>query len=245
MSKDPIRVGHIDLSFHDASAHEVERVLAAHGHEIERDAAPHEEMFRRLGRGDVDMLVSAWLPSSHDTYLGPIEDQVMKVTVLYEPYCIWGVPDYVPEDEVASVQDLLRSPVLRRMERLIQGINPGAGISRFSKAIIAAYDLGSAGYHFETGTEAQCFDRFEDAHDRGAWIVVPLWHPQYLHARYRIRELAEPRGLLGGADKATLVVRKDAMSRIAPAALEELSRLTLGNPRVSELDAALRGKLRT
>lgn len=151
----------------------------------------------------------------------------------------------MPEDAVASVQDLLRPPALRRMERLIQGINPGAGIRRFSKAIIEVYDLGSAGYYFETGTEAQCFDRFEDAHDRGAGIVVPLWHPQYLHARYRIRELAEPRGLLGGADKATLVVRKDAMSRIAPAALEELSRLTLGNPRVSELDAALRGKLRT
>ncbi len=62
--KRPIRVGHIDLSFHDASARSVEEILKKHGHPIERSAAPHEEMFRRLGRAEVDILVSAWLPAS-------------------------------------------------------------------------------------------------------------------------------------------------------------------------------------
>ncbi|WP_118137963.1 glycine betaine ABC transporter substrate-binding protein [Oceanicella sp. SM1341] len=235
-----LKVGHIDLSFHDASAREVEAILARHGHVIERSAAPHEEMFRRLGRGEVDVLVSAWLPASHETYLAPMAAEVSRICVLYEPCCIWGVPDYVPEADVASVADLLREPALTRMERLIRGINPGAGISRFSKAIVESYGLGAAGYHFETGTEAECFDRFEQAHAAGRWVVVPLWHPQYLHARYRIRALEEPRGLLGGADEATLVIRRDAMARVAPAALEELSRLHLGNARVSALDDALR-----
>lgn len=233
-----LRVGHIDLGFHDAAALEVEAILRRHGHEIERSATPHEEMFKRMGRGEVDMLVSAWLPASHGAYLAPFEDDVRKITVLYEPYCIWGVPDNVP-DEVASVSDLLAEPALSRMDRLIQGINPGAGISRFSQAIVAHYGLDKAGYHFETGTEAQCFDRFEDAVSRGQWVVVPLWHPQYLHARHRIRELAEPAGLLGGTDQATLIVRRDAEERISPAALEELAVLHLGNQRVSELEDML------
>ena len=88
----PVRVGHIDLSFHDAAAGEVERILIAHGHEIERTAAPHEELFGRMGRGEVDVLVSAWLPTSHGRYLAPIADNVHEVTVLYEPYCIWAYP---------------------------------------------------------------------------------------------------------------------------------------------------------
>ncbi|GGF85958.1 glycine/betaine ABC transporter substrate-binding protein [Azorhizobium oxalatiphilum] len=233
-----IRVGHIDLGFHDASARKIEAVLARHGHEIERSTAPHEEMFMRMGRGEVDFLVSAWLPASHGTYLAPFEADVRKITVLYEPYCIWGVPSFVPA-EVASVADLLREPALSRMDRLIQGINPGAGISRFSQAIVDHYGLDTAGYHFETGTEAQCFDRFEDAVSRNEWVVVPLWHPQYLHARYRIRELAEPAGLLGGTDRATLIVRRDAEPRVNPAALEELANLQLGNQRVSELEDTL------
>ena len=240
MTAAPIRVGHIDLSFHDAAAREVERVIEAHGHAVARSAAPHEEMFARLGRGEVDVMASAWLPSSHQAYFDPIADQLRKLSVLYEPFCIWGVPDFVPEADVASVADLLREPALGRMERLIQGINPGAGISRFSRAIVDGYGLGAAGYHFETGTEAECFDRFEQAQAEGRWIVVPLWHPQYLHARHRIRALEEPRGLLGGADQATLVVRRDAEARLGPATLDVLSRLRLGNARVSELDDALR-----
>jgi glycine betaine/proline transport system substrate-binding protein len=88
-----VRIGHIALSFHEASAIEVEKILTAHGHAVERSAAPHEEMFKRLGQREIDILVSAWLPASHGGYLAPIEDQVRKLTVLYEPYCIWGVPD--------------------------------------------------------------------------------------------------------------------------------------------------------
>ncbi|WP_339949260.1 glycine betaine ABC transporter substrate-binding protein [uncultured Albimonas sp.] len=240
MTTAPIRVGHIDLGFHAAAAREVERALEAHGHAVARSAAPHEEMFARLGRGEVDLMVSAWLPSSHQVYFDPIADQLRRLGVLYDPCCIWGVTEAVPEAEVASVADLLREPALSRMERLIQGINPGAGISRFSRAIVERYGLAAAGYRFETGTEADCFDRFERAQAEGRWIVVPLWHPHYLHARHRIRALEEPHGLLGGADEATLVVRRDAEARLGAATLDALSRLRLGNARVSELDDARR-----
>jgi len=68
---DPIRIGHIALSFHEASAREVARILESHGHEVSFAAAPHEEAFAMLGRGEVDILASAWLPSSHETYLAP------------------------------------------------------------------------------------------------------------------------------------------------------------------------------
>jgi glycine betaine/proline transport system substrate-binding protein len=234
-----VRVGHIDLSFHDASALEVESILKKHHCQVERSKAPHEEMFRRMQRGAIDVLVSAWLPASHGAYLEPFESEVRKLTVLYEPYCIWGVPDYVPAT-VESVADLLKPPALERMEKLIQGINPGAGISRFSKEIIDQYGLAAAGYHFETGSERDCFGRFERAVADGRWVVVPLWHPQALHHRFNIRALVEPKGLLGGSDRATLIVRHDAESRIGEAGLAELSRLYLGNSHVSALDDVLR-----
>lgn len=236
----PIRVGHIDLSFHDAAALEVEKILERHNLAIQRSAAPHEEMFQRLGRGEVDVMVSAWLPASHGGYLAPFEDEIIRVTALYEPYCIWGVPEYVPEESVGEIADLSREPALERMERLIQGINPGAGISRFSQAMIEHYGLDAAGYHFETGTEEECFGRYIEAVDQQRWVIVPLWHPQWLHARYRIRALREPDGLLGGQDQATLIVRRDAVDRIGTDALAELRGLYLGNARVSELDDLLR-----
>ena len=237
---DPIRIGHIALSFHEASAREVARVLESHGHEVTFASAPHEEAFAMLGRGEVDILASAWLPSSHETYLAPMLEDVDKIAVIYEPYCIWGVPDYVPQSAVASVTDLLREPALSKMELIIQGINPGAGISRFSAEMIKQYGLDAAGYVFRTGSEADCFDRYEAAVVQGRWVVVPLWHPQFLHHRYRIRALKEPKGLLGTRDDATLVVRKEARLRIGAAALKDLSQLYIGNPRLSELEDDLR-----
>jgi glycine betaine/proline transport system substrate-binding protein len=214
----------------------------SHGHEIQRSAAPHEQMFQQMQQRAVDVLVSAWLPASHGAYLAPFEHEVSKISVLYEPYCIWAVPEFVPETEVAAVSDLFRPSVLERMERLIQGINSGAGISRFSQAIISQYGLDLAGYHFKSGTEDECFGRFIKAAAEERWIVIPLWHPQWLHHRYRIRALDEPRGLLGGRDQATLIVRKDAESSIGEEALAELRRLHLGNAKVSELDDLLRSE---
>lgn len=234
--KPVIRLGNIDLSFHAASAAVVQRILERHGYEVITSTSPHETMFLRYGAREVDMLVSAWLPASHGGYLAPHAANTRKLGVLYQPYCIWGVPEYVPVGQVASVMDLARPEVASRMSHLIQGINPGAGISRFSRAMVEQYGLAELGYHFENGSEADCFTRFEKSVERREWFVVPLWHPQFLHHRYAIRELAEPKGLLGGQDDATLIVREEVAQRMAPELLDELTRLSLGNAVVSELD---------
>jgi glycine betaine/proline transport system substrate-binding protein len=224
--KPVIRLGNINLSFHAASAAVVQRILERHGYEVISSSSPHETMFLRYGAREVDMLVSAWLPASHGGYLAPHLANTRVLGVLYQPYCIWGVPDYVPADEVASVHDLARPEVASRMSRLVQGINPGAGISRFSRAIVEQYGL----------SEAACYTRFEKSVELGDWFVVPLWHPQFLHHRFSIRALEEPEGLLGGQDDATLIVREEVAQRMTQELLAELTTLHLGNAVVSELD---------
>ena len=229
-------LGQIGLSFHVASAAVVRQVLA------EADVAhtvvehPHEQMFDMLADGQVDMVVSAWLPGSHGDYLSACADDVVELGVLYEPYAIWGVPEYVPPGEVASLQDLAKPQVVRRMYKVIQGIGPGAGISRFSREIIERYRLDGHGYEFRNGTLAECAGAFESAVAERRWVVVPLWHPQYLHQRHRIRALADPEGLLRGKDAATIVLRREAARSLPPAVLARLARMSLGNAAVTELD---------
>lgn len=230
------RLGVIDLSFHHASAAVVAWLLRRHQVTVQVLAAPHEAMFRQLRDNTVDMVVSAWLPGSHQVYVEPMEDRLMALTSLYEPYALWGVPDYVPTEAVSSVSDLLKTEVSHRMIKLIQGIGPGAGISRFSREIMARYELGKSGYEFRNGTLQDCVDAFESAVETAQWVVVPLWQPQFLHQRHRIRALKEPLGLLQGCDQATLMVRRDAVERLPPKALAALRRMHLGNAAVTELD---------
>lgn len=240
----PLRVGHIALSFHDAASEQVELLLRSHGHEVERFSAPHKDMFAKLGRGDVDILVAGWLPWSHGVYYKEIADQVRPITVLYEPYAIWAVPDYVPV-EVGSIEDLLRTPALDRMERLIQGMAPGAGISEMSPKAIDAYGLEEAGYHFENGSEDDCIGRLISAVSDERWIVMPFWRPQALHRRFRLRHLQDPKAILGATDNATVLVRRDSENLIGKEVLVDLAHLYIGNAEMEILDERVRSRKST
>lgn len=226
----------IDLSFHAASAGVAAAALEKHGVSVSEWRVPHERAFELLASGQGDLLCSAWLPGSHGTYLAPIEHEVEKLTVLYTPYALWGVPDYVPQEAVSTLADLRKTEVAARMVKIIQGINPGAGISRFSLEIMARYGLEQAGYTFRHGNLDDCVAAFEQAVARRDWTVVPLWQPQFLHWSHRIRELADPEGLLRGRDEATLLIRKDALARLPQAAAAELRGLRLGNQALTYLD---------
>ena len=233
-----INLGVTDLSFHRVAGSLIANVLQGMGFEVKRVYAHHEENFRRLEAGETDMLASAWLPSSHGGYKDGVEKTVplMELGLHYEPYALWGVPDFVPADEVAEVADLLKPEVLEKMNRDIQGINPGAGISRFSVKMIEEYGLGDAGYKFHNGSEEDCFGAFERAVAKKRWLVVPLWKPQFLHSQYTIRELKEPKGLLGVVDKAVLLLRKDKADRFTKDQLETIDSLRFNNEIIAELD---------
>jgi len=231
-------LGQIALSFHVAAAAVVAELLRRDGISVELAQAPHEEMYAQLADERVDLVCSAWLPGSHGIYVDPIEDRITKLGVLYEPYALWGIPDFLPE-EIRSVEDLARPHVADLMEKRIQGIGPGAGISRFSREIVERYRLSELGYHFENGTPAECYGAFERCVRERRGVVVPLWHPQFLHHTHKIRELHEPLGLLRGKDQATLVGRTSIVSTLPAATIHWLRRIHLGNASVAELDHAI------
>ena len=237
MSK-KITLGVIDLSFHHLAASLVTHVLKEMGFEVERVYSPHEENFKKLKAGEVDLLASAWLPSSHGAYKADTENVVslIELGLHYEPYALWGVPDYVPIKDVAEVSDLLKPEVIKKMKPTIQGINPGAGITRFSIKMMDEYGLNDAGYQFFPGTEEDCFSAFEQAVENKDWVLVPLWKPQFLHYKYNIREIKEPKGLLGIVDRAVLLLREDKKDLFTKEQIQSLDSLRFSNEIIAELD---------
>jgi len=121
------------------------------------------------------------------------------------------------------------------MERLIQGMAPGAGISEMSPKAVAAYGLDAAGYHFENGTEDDCIGRLVSAASERRWVVRPLWRPQAPHRRFRLRHLQDPKAILGATE-----VLRESERLIGEAALADLAPLYIGNPAMDILDEAVR-----
>ncbi|MEM5527993.1 glycine betaine ABC transporter substrate-binding protein [Gammaproteobacteria bacterium AS21] len=233
-----IKIGVTDLSFHHVAASLVSNVLINMGFTVERIYSPHEENFMRLKAAEVDLLSSAWLPSSHGIYKENVEEAVpvVELGLHYQPYALWGVPDYIPTTTVSSVTDLLKPDVIERMNKTIQGITPGAGITRFSIKMMQEYGLSAAGYKFYTGSEEDCFGAFERAVTNNEWLVVPLWKPQFLHFKYNIRDLLEPKGLLGSVDRAVLLLREDRKSLFTAEQINTLDTLNFSNDIIAELD---------
>ncbi|MGE6650432.1 glycine betaine ABC transporter substrate-binding protein [Shewanella colwelliana] len=239
--KQVIRMGVTDLSFHRVTAAVVAHVIRIMGKEVQPSYALHEANFNQLGDGKVDMICSAWLPHSHGMYRQHVEEQIStrQLGLHYEAYALWGVPDYVPVELVASIEDLLKPEVQQRMRPIIQGIGEGAGITRFSKDIMTQYGLTAAGYQFRTGTQADCVAAFEAATAVNDWVVVPLWHPQFLHHQYPIRDLQDPKGLLGGKDNAVLLANEQTLTlNFSPTQIQVLDNIVLSNQIVAELDYA-------
>lgn len=233
-----ITIGVTDLSFHHLTASLITNVLEDMGFEVKRVFSPHQENFKKLKAGETDLLTSAWLPSSHGVYKSDVEEEV-AVTELglhYEPYALWGVPEYVPAQAVSEVSDLLKPEVVEKMNSDIQGINAGAGITRFSIKMMDEYGLSDAGYRFHVGDEVKCFSAFEEAVAKKEWVVVPLWKPQFLHYKYKIREIEDPKGLLGIVDRAVLLIRDDKKDLFTKEELEKLDSLRFSNEIIAELD---------
>ncbi|QFU25254.1 glycine betaine ABC transporter substrate-binding protein [Shewanella eurypsychrophilus] len=233
-----ITIGVTDLSFHHVAASLVYNVLSEMGFNVERVYSPHQDNFAKLKSGEIDMLSSAWLPSSHGIYKSDVEtvEPLLELGLHYEPYALWGVPDYVPEDAVSQVSDLLKPDVFSRMNKNIQGITPGAGITRFSIKMMEEYGLNNLGYSFHTGNEEDCFSAFETAVNKKEWIIIPLWQPQFLHHNYQIRTISEPKGLLGTVDRAVLLLRQDRSKLFTQTQLEQLDTLRFLNEIISALD---------
>lgn len=145
------------------------------------------------------------------------------------------IPTTAPT-EITSVVDLAKPEVAALFRKRIQGINPGAGISGFSRQMIMDYGLADLGFHFENGTVEDCTGAALDAVAKNELVVVPLWYPQWLHQEVELRELADPMGLLSGQDDATLVLRRDAAAKLKNESLAYLRSVHLGNKAVSEID---------
>lgn len=232
-----IKFGQIRISFYAVAGAVVQEVLSKLGHAFEVVEALHPDIFPKLGAGEVDTLVAAWLPYGHAEYWQKYGDCCVEVATLYEgAHFFWAVPDYVPSDVVASVSDLAKPEVAARMQKLIKGTGPGSGLMIQSRKMMDEYGLSAAGYVLEPSPGNEWIDRLRQAVAEKQWVVTPLWQPQYLNQAISLRKLDEPGGLLGGKNRAVLVMSKTLASQLPESTLKVLRRIHLGMDAVTQMD---------
>ncbi len=230
-------MGQISLSFYAVTGAVVRQVLERLGHTVETVQGSHGQIFPRLGAGEVDLLVAAWLPHGHATYWERYGSQAEAIAVLYEgARFAWMVPSYVPVSVVAEVDDLKKPEAVSRMDKTIQGTGRDSGNMMVSAEVMKAYGLEQAGYRLAPGTLPEFYGNYERAIAAQRWFVMPLWFPNFINREGRMRPIAEPKQLLGGANQGTLVASRDWAQRAPARSLRVLRRMHLGMDAVEEMD---------
>jgi glycine betaine/proline transport system substrate-binding protein len=197
---------------------------------IQTDVAP---LYQGISRGDVDFMMMAWLPQTHADYFERIKDDVETLGTVYDGAKLgWVVPAYIPEDAISSVEDLAKDDVKEKLNGEVQGIDPGAGLTRLSEQAIKDYELD---YTLQISSEAGMLTTVDRAIRSEDWFVATSWSPHWMFGKYDLRYIDDPKGSLGEAEHIDILSRKGFSDEHKEVA-DFLSRMKMP---ISELEAAM------
>ncbi|MBT9370101.1 glycine betaine ABC transporter substrate-binding protein [Rhizobium sp. CSW-27] len=198
---------------------------------VQTDVAP---LYQGVSRGDLDLMMMAWLPQTHADYYAKIKDRVETLGTVYDGAKLgWVVPTYIPESEIASIADLKKESVRDKLKGTIDGIDPGAGLTRLSQEAVKTYGLD--GYKLQISSEAGMLTSVDRAYRNKNWFVATSWSPHWMFGKYELRYIADPEKALGDAEHVDILARKD-FAKDNPKVAGFLSRMKLP---IDDLQAAM------
>jgi glycine betaine/proline transport system substrate-binding protein len=162
--------------------------------------------YQGLAKGDLDVMMMAWLPTTHASYMEKVGGKIVPLGILYTNARLGlAVPDYVPVDQVRTIADLNKPEVRKKLGAKIQGIDPGAGLMQASEKALKEYGLKD--YTLVSASGAAMTAALKRAIGRDEWIVVTGWSPHWMFAKWKLRYLEDPKRTLGGLERVHVMAR--------------------------------------
>ncbi len=232
----PIRIGWTAWADAEFVSKLAKRVLEDRmGYDVELVMADIGIQYQGVSTGDLDVMLMAWLPLTHRNYWERVSDSVVNLGPVYTRARLgWVVPSYVPKGELASIEDLRKPAVQRRLSGRVYGIDPGSGLMQASERAMRSYQL--EGLRLVASSGAAMTAALARAIRQHEWIVATAWSPHWMFARWQLRYLRDPRGALGGRERVHVLTRLGFYQEYPAEVTEMLTRMYLP---LAELEEAL------
>lgn len=201
-AKGQVRIAYVEWSCATASTNLVKAVLEEKlGYEVEILPVAAAAMWQAVGTGDVDGMVTAWLPVTHADYFAKFKDKVENLGPITGGAKLgWAVPAYVTADSIADL-----NKYADKFDGRIIGIDPGSGLMRLSEKAVKDYGLK---LELMEGSGATMTAALADAVKHDKWVVVTAWSPHWMFGKWDLKYLKDPKGVLGGEEHIDTIVRK-------------------------------------
>ncbi|PXW99325.1 glycine betaine/proline transport system substrate-binding protein [Sphaerotilus hippei] len=203
----PLRIGWTSWSDAEAVTQIAKQILEQKlAQKVELVMTDIALQYAGLQRGQIDVMLMAWLPGTHKAYWEKVSADVEDLGPLYTNAKLgWAVPDEIPVSLLKTIDDLNKPEVKEKLGGRIQGIDAGAGLMKLSEAAIKTYGLD---YKLQSASDAAMVVALDRAVQRKQWIVVTTWSPHWMFSQYKLRYLEDPKQALGGAESIHAVGRK-------------------------------------
>lgn len=220
-----VRLAHSEWSSSIASAHVVQAVLQERlGVRCELIRLDAEQMWRAVAEGRADVMLSAWLPTTHSGYysryggnmvdLGPNLDGA-RIGLVVPDVSVGRQTGPLgrrarPYLDAASIPDLRR--YAEKFRHRIIGIDPQAGVMQRTREAMRAYGLES--YRLIDGSEVSMTAELSHAIRHQQWIVVTGWTPHWMFGQWNLKFLDDPLGIYGGEQSIHTLVSRQLPQRL-------------------------------
>lgn len=193
--KPTLKIGYVDgWADSVATTHVAAEVIREKfGYPVELMPVATGIMWQGVAKGQLDAMLSAWLPVTHGSYYEKLKDEVVDLGPNYSDAKIGLiVPEYV---EAKSIADLAGQKDAFRGR--IVGIDAGAGVMLKTEQAIKDYGLD---YKLQASSGSAMTAELARAINGNRAIAVTGWIPHWMFAKWKLRFLEDPKGVYGESE---------------------------------------------
>ncbi len=199
-----VKIAYVEWACATASSNIVKAAIEEHlKDKVELIPVSAAAMWQAVASGDVDAMVTAWLPVTHGQYLDKVKDKVDDLGPIMSGAKIGlVVPKYVT---IGSIAELEANAA--KFDGKIIGIDPGAGIMNKTEKVIKDYGLKD--FKLVEGSDATMCAALADAYKNKEWVVITGWTPHWMFGRFDLKYLDDPKNVFGGEETINCIARKN------------------------------------
>ncbi|WHP39858.1 glycine betaine ABC transporter substrate-binding protein [Lysinibacillus boronitolerans] len=213
--KGEINLAYVEWDTEVASTHVVGQVLEDLGYKVTLTPLDNGIMWEALANGEVDGMVSAWLPQTHapqvEKYNNKIENLGENLTGAKIGLV---VPSYM---DVDSIEDLTN-----QANQTITGIEPGANMMATTENAYKEYK-NLEGWNVLTSSAGAMTAALSQAISNNEEIIITGWSPHWIFNAYDLKYLDDAKGLYGTEEYIGTFAR-NGLKEDAPEAYSVLDR---------------------
>ncbi|GAB6138074.1 glycine betaine ABC transporter substrate-binding protein [Halanaerobaculum tunisiense] len=208
-----IELGYVQWASAEASTYLMQEVLDRAGYQAKISNLQPGAMYNGLAQGDIDSIVCAWLPKTHESYLEQYSDKLVDLGANFKNAKLGlVVPDYVDVDSIPELKEKAA-----KFNSEIIGVDPGAGIMQTTnEQTIPNYGLQD--WRLVKSSGAAMTTELKSAIEKEEPIVVTGWTPHWKWSAFDLKFLADPKESYGQAEMIKSLGRKGIKKDLPQAA---------------------------